>query len=214
MGILMFAKIRSGFLDYLEDPKWYRPTQIGLLFITAALPILSVFLFPTFFWIALLGSIALAIDLLNDYEAELRFVEMARQEPMPTRPAAIVRLRLAAFGALTLLPLGLALAWTIGRNPFDLRGVAVLASLCLLGVILSPTSKTVVMWMISGWRLISDIPLGLASIWITLTKSGESARRARQRLYDVENSFFVWVAGYQTSSTFRGDSGWLKENIP
>lgn len=202
--------------EWLEDPDNYIAT---LWIITIALlftPVLAWLFYPTAIWIV---SIVCVWALLFTWHEHLVSpdkwgLELGRHAKQPTGLHAIfVRLRLAIFGAVTTLIVFVAIFALMGGDilaPIVVRFYGLIL-LCIPGAVFS-THLTVM--LLFGWETISAPPLALIEIWIRLTKKHAARKAAFQKIYNIENRFFVMIAGYQTSFRFRSKFDMLRENIP
>ncbi len=202
--------------DWLEDNRNYMPVLWTITLVLLGFPVAIWAFWPFLTWIAVLFSLASLLSAWREHLAsdEQLLLDMCPHEPSPKgRAAVIVRLRFATFGLLTTIATFAVIFIAVGGelgSPFLLLA----AGLVVVGILASLLSTHAAMWTISTWSLMSGIPLNALSIWVALTKQKPENRAAFQRLYEAENKFYVTIAGYVTSFTFRSNSAWLRENLP
>ena len=203
--------------DWLEDHRYYTPCLWGLTIGLFLIPASVWVLYPSAGWfVSLLGLHGLlgvwAIHLAPHWE---RNVDFPPDQDRPEGTDAIVsRVRLGAFGAVTTAALLAVFAASFDRNITSWQSVSLLSGTVLLGIPAAVLSTRVTMWLLAGWALFSEMPLNAATIWIAAVRTGAEQDAAFQKLYDLENRFFVAISGYGTSFTFRSDSDWLRDDLP
>ncbi|SFC67391.1 hypothetical protein [Tropicimonas isoalkanivorans] len=201
----------------LEDRRYYYPTLYAISgMLTLAIGLLWHFEAPLWeFYIFCILGVLLSIWVDELAPVLLRGLEQGPHEPAPTgMRAALIRLRLACFGAVsTIVFLGGALSY-YGYDLGDRRFIASCAVIVLAGIPLSLVSKRATLWMLACWRSVEGLCCNAIDFCLALTLVGDSLRSAHQTLYDLENRLFVAIAGYQTSFTFRSAPRPLRDDIP
>ena len=126
----------------------------------------------------------------------------------------IVRLRVALFGGITTV-LAIYLFWVLmGRGvPVNVSALILASTVLFVGV--GVFNRHVCALLTGAFSFVTDIPLDLAKIWIGATHTEKDARKAAfQRIYNIENRVYVFVAGYQTSCTFGASVEHVRDDLP
>ncbi len=203
--------------DWLNEPQFYRP---ALRILTVALVLLPVLLWvwqPRAAAVVGCACVAALLSIWREAVADLPSQRL-HFRPVPPRPtgtrAVRVRLRLGTFGAWTTAGFLVLVALAVGIDPTTQAMAWRLGAVVLLGPPASLLHPRVTTALLAAWTLVSDVPLDALTVAIATTTTGDRRHAAFQRLYDLENRFFVAIAGYETSFTFRSRSDWLREDLP
>ncbi len=202
--------------NWLYDHKYYLPTLWVITIVLLITPIAVWMFYPFAAWFVFLLCFPGLLSVWAEHLASPEHLNL-KLPPHGIQPkgigAVIVRVRIALFGAITTIILILAFSSLVGYDVFTYASLLIAGSV-FLGIPVSIFSTQFTLWMVGTWGFVSEIPLNAISIWIALTKHDAKRDLAFQQLYDVENRFFVIIAGYETPFYFRSNSDWLRGDLP